>query len=147
MSTTIASINRKVAYEIYDDEVVIINLDTGHYYTLTDASAQVWQWLAEGQTAPAIVDQLAARYADDPLAIHQRVEQFLAEMEGEDLLKRVTADMALNGASVRPTPPVAGSRPSLPPLAWNKYGDMQALLTIDPIHEVDEMGWPNASQG
>jgi hypothetical protein len=25
-----------------------------------------------------------------------------------------------------------------------KYSDMQDLLLLDPIHEVDEMGWPHA---
>jgi hypothetical protein len=26
----------------------------------------------------------------------------------------------------------------------NKYTDMQDLLLLDPIHEVDERGWPNS---
>jgi hypothetical protein len=26
----------------------------------------------------------------------------------------------------------------------SKYTDMEDLLALDPIHEVDEMGWPNA---
>lgn len=32
--------------------------------------------------------------------------------------------------------------PAAPETVFEKYDDMNALLVADPIHEVDEQGWP-----
>lgn len=32
--------------------------------------------------------------------------------------------------------------PAAPEIVFEKYDDMNALLVADPIHEVDEQGWP-----
>ena len=42
-----------------------------------------------------------------------------------------------------PPPPNAVRKPYTAP-AVQKYDDLEDLLLLDPIHEVDEAGWPVA---
>jgi predicted transcriptional regulator len=46
--TTHFAINRKVVHEVFDDEIVIINLDNGNYYTLTQTGADIWGLVETG---------------------------------------------------------------------------------------------------
>jgi hypothetical protein len=45
-------------------------------------------------------------------------------------------------AQVQPGP----EKPRFEPPILRTFEDMQDLLLLDPIHEVDEMGWPNAKK-
>ena len=42
-----------------------------------------------------------------------------------------------------PLPALAAKKPYTAP-AVQKYDDLEDLLLLDPIHEVDEAGWPVA---
>jgi len=78
---------------------------------------------------------------DGTIAItEQAVIKFIQEILAEDL---IVPDA---GASTQPPKPDAALSPVRKPFALpvlHKYTDMQELLLIDPIHEVDETGWPN----
>ena len=98
-----------VIHQTLDGEVIIVNLDTGTYYRLEGAAAEVWTALEEG--APVEPGPFLRRLADERLI--RLVEGELPEAAGE----------AAPG--------------------FEKYTDMHELLLLDPIHEVDERGWPN----
>ncbi len=40
----------------------------------------------------------------------------------------------------------AGDRPAFEAPVLESYSDMQDLLLLDPIHDVDDAGWPVANQ-
>jgi hypothetical protein len=44
-------------------------------------------------------------------------------------------------------PPVVSGRLSFTHPQLQKYTDMQELLLLDPIHEVEESGWPATACG
>jgi hypothetical protein len=128
--------------EIFDDEVVIINLDSGSYYSVSGTGLAVWQAVKRGAGEAALASALAARYAGDRAEIEHACRDFLAELRRESLI--VASDQS---------PPVAGEEAAVAALtdlpaftapALQKYNDMQELLLLDPIHEVDEAGWPSA---
>lgn len=133
----------QVIHEIFDGEVVIINLDTGSYYSLDRVGADVWNCLDAGADEAAIVQTLLLQYQANPADIAKSVHDFLAELERESLL--VAADPP---AAANPAPPSSPAGTKLPfekPVV-HKYTDMEELLLLDPIHEVDEMGWPSTKQ-
>lgn len=115
-----------VVSDLLDDEVVIINLDTGMYFRATGASAAVWEALIAGAD-PAPADSDADADADRELAAF--VEQLRAH------------------ALVRPCS-APGDAPALPPwtpgeLALEVHEDLKDLLALDPVHDVDTAtGWP-----
>lgn len=120
-----------VIHETIDDEVVIINLDKGHYYSLDGCGARIWKGVVGGAPVAAIV----ASFEGDGAAILDGVRALIAELEAEGLIVPGESDgggTALDG-------------PALPfeAVTLQRYSDMEELLLLDPIHEVDEQGWPH----
>jgi hypothetical protein len=70
------------------------------------------------------------------------VQRFLDELTAESLTERSTTSDAPSNADA--PIPSAEQQPYTPPVL-ERYSDMQALLVLDPIHEVDEQGWPHVA--
>lgn len=142
MSEVVYRINRpEVIDEQFEDEYVLVNLKTGVYYSLSLGGAVVWDVLHNPATADEIVQHVGALYAGEPADLAANVARILSDMEQEEL---VSGDANGNGRTARPaTPPAAEPRSPFPPARLEKYTDMQALLLLDPIHQVDETGWPS----
>jgi hypothetical protein len=156
-------INRgDVTHETFDDEVVLINFKSGSYFSAGGTGREILERLGHGGVALTdLLASLQARYAVEPSALSAAVEAFLADLEREGLIASVSdggGGRPAHAAAPEPparqtTPPgVAGtSATSMPgperlpfePPVLRVYTDMQALLLLDPIHEVDESGWPN----
>lgn len=125
-----------VIHETIDDEVVIINLDKGHYYSLDGCGARIWSALIAGEP----VERVCGGFAGDAAEIDAGVRALAAELEREELI------VAADGAAA-PGAPVDAAVAE-PPLAYaavqlQRYSDMEELLLLDPIHEVDQQGWPH----
>jgi hypothetical protein len=121
----------RVVSEVIDGEVVAIDLESGRYYSLEGAAARAWEAIQAGADLGGVVAAVASEAgiaADDA---RPDVAAFLAELEAEGLL------LSGNGAA-SPEP-----GPGRVKLALQRYTDMQDLIVIDPIHDVDETGWPN----
>ncbi len=128
-----------VLSETIDGEVVILNLDSGNYFNTMGSGAVIWEAIQSGLALPAIEAGLAARYglpADEARAVLGR---FVEELSDHALImphdEAVVADV--NGATLFSEAGEAFTPPEL-----GVHSDMQDLLLLDPIHEVDEMGWP-----
>jgi len=136
-----------VVHEVFDDEVVIINLDTGVYYSVNGVGAEIWTRI-DGAVVGDIIDDLASRYATPASDVEASVRPFLDQLGAEGL---IVPNQTVPGESPRrPTRDAADVPPRLPRFeapVLRKYSDMQELLLLDPIHEVDEVGWPVRPNG
>ena len=144
VSTLRLSINSpEVISDTIDGEVVIVNLDKGYYYSLDGTGAEVWRLIQEGRSVAEIVPDVVRRYAGDPTDIEAAIAQFITGLEQEEIL--VPSGAAAAGADESGSRPGDGpiDRPTFQAPILRKYVDMQEMLTMDPIHEVDETGWPN----
>lgn len=128
----------QIIHELIDGEVVLINLDSGAYYSVDGAGATVWSGIAADLTEEALIEHVGTRYRGDSTTIAQDVRRFLDELLAEGL---ITNSPTTPVAPVSLLETVEMARPYAPP-KLNKYTDMEELITLDPIHEVDEMGWP-----
>ena len=137
-----------VAAETVDGEVLMINLESGNYYSLRDTGAAIWDGVEHGVPTVAIAATLAQRLPGaDTVAL---VDDFLAELATEHLVvpRDATADpVAGAGVEVAWTPPApaapSASAASAAPPVLEKFTDMQHLILLDPVHEVDAAeGWP-----
>ena len=129
--------------EILDGEAIIVNLDTGAYYSLDGAGATVWTAAQAGSTLEAAIKLTADRYQGDAQEIAAGVEALVEELLSEGLLV-TDEEIVAPAADRQPATPVGADRPPFRRPALQKYTDMTDLLLLDPIHEVDETGWPNA---
>jgi hypothetical protein len=128
-----------VVWEDFEGEIVIVNLETGQYFTTRDAGSEIWRRLANGATRSAVEHALVALYDVEATVVAESLSNFVAELQAHALLLP-EADSGTVESAVEPVVPV--KRTFLPP-TLEAYSDMQDLLLLDPIHEVDESGWPN----
>jgi len=130
--------DKGVVFERFDDEVLAINLETGTYYSLPGVSAQIWNWLINGADVEAVKQALSLLYDADAAAIDSAVTQFVGKMQQDSLV--VPAETLETSATIDIVPGV-DKKPFIDPII-EIYTDLQDLLLLDPIHDVDERGWP-----
>jgi hypothetical protein len=134
-----------IIHDTIDNETIAINQQTGAYYSLEGPAARVWEQLADGGSAGSIAARLADELAVPPDVLAQHVARFLDELHAEQLI--VAADggaaPAEGGGAHAPAEPSSADRPASPGLfTLQRYTDLEVMLLADPIHEVDETGWP-----
>ncbi len=127
-----------VISDTIDDEVVIINMLSGAYYSLDNTGAVVWQGLDAGLTVGEVIEQVQERFDGQTEDMAQAVQRFVDELAEERLM---TARPSNGDAPLGSLPPANGRSPFAAPML-QKYDDMQDLIMLDPIHDVDEAGWP-----
>lgn len=134
-----------IVSEIIENEAIIIDMDSGNYYSLQAAGADIWAGIQDGIQIEKIVDRLTMKYEGEEEVIRSATIALLNQLEEEALIK-------LDGAEVgagEPSAPVTDTdHPDKIPFSspvLHKYTDMQELLLVDPIHEVDASGWPQLS--
>lgn len=126
-----------VRHERLDDEVIAIDLESGAYFALDDVAAMCWSVLAAGGTASAAVEATVAGYDVARDAAQRDVEGFVGELVRVGLLAPVDRPPVPVGL-----PEAAKEVREYKPPAIERYDDLEELLVLDPIHEVDETGWP-----
>lgn len=132
----------KIIHEVFDDEVIACNLDRGHYYSIDDSGAEIWRLLLAGSTVPEMAEHFSNHDPSNRETIASGIQQFVDRLLEEGLI--APAD---NGAGKLPAENLPLTRRTVfTPPVLQKYTDMETLLRLDPIHEVDETGWPNAKK-
>lgn len=138
---------RRVVHETIDGEAILIHMETGVYYSLEGAGAEIWNGLVAGNSSEEIAVGLRARYQAPPDAIEDAVSRLADELCQERLLDEAPGPSA-NGVPLRSAASSNGatsSRQDFQAPVLHRYTDMADFMLVDPIHEVDESGWPNRS--
>jgi hypothetical protein len=130
-----------IVSDVIDDEVFIINLEKGIYYSLMAPGVEIWEALRQGATLDQVQEWLLARFDENPGDIARAVHDLVREMEAEHILVRDESPQ--EGTIDLPDEPSNQRRPFQRPVL-HRYTDMEAILMLDPIHEVDQQGWPSA---
>jgi hypothetical protein len=126
-----------VVHDTIDGETLVIDLETGSYYTLEGAGATAWQVLTGGATQAAVTSAVAGTLKLGHEAAADAVARLLLELHDKELIWSPDGGRSdIRGASTQ-------TGTVLPGLALRCYDELQELLLIDPIHEVDDAGWPN----
>lgn len=123
-----------------DGEAIIINLEKGNYYSMNEAGSMVWERIAAKYPVSAIIKFLSERYESEPGKIEKSVT---------GLLEMLKSDGLINETLHPANPPEDATSPEKKPFLEpkiEKYEDMQEMLLADPVHDVDEMGWPRLKQ-
>jgi hypothetical protein len=129
-----------VVFEESDAEVVVVNLNEGVYYFLGGPAAFVWMALHSGKTGGEVVTAIAG-LDDAPPTMPQEVLDFVARLIELNLLQVVAGPRSPGEQSLPVVEYFAQGyrRPEL-----ETYSDLQDILLLDPIHDVDDTGWPAA---
>ncbi len=130
-------IDSSIIHEQFGDETVVVNLDTGCYYSLRGTADTIWALAASGLSGPDIVARMASAFPAMAAEAEQETSSFLETLVAEGLFTRQ------NEASASSEPPAIIEGVFIKPLL-QRYTDMETLLKLDPIHSVDDVGWPSA---
>ena len=140
-----------VIHEVIDGEAVIVNLKNGTYYSIDKVGAELWDYIDKGFSVPTIIERLQARYVGSPESISQSVEKLITQFQSENLIVPKNGghaeDAATNGMEQKASGNGEETEEKLPfeEPKLEKYSDMEDLLLLDPIHDVEEEGWPRAN--
>ncbi|MCP2727279.1 PqqD family protein [Limnofasciculus baicalensis] len=133
----------KVVQETIDGEVVIVNLDKGDYYSLVQSAADIWSGIERGISTDEIITEMVERYEGSREEIETAVSEMIQKLQDEEII--VVDERSRATKSDAPCITNGNTEKAIFELpVLQKYTDMEELLALDPIHEVDEMGWPNA---
>jgi hypothetical protein len=133
-----------VANQVIDGEAVLIAFETGAYYSSERTGASVLSLLERQAPVSEIVARLSATHDASSETIEADVRAFIAHLSQEGLIVPCDATNDPKAGESDETPTTAAAHVWAPPLL-TRYGDLEDLLILDPIHEVDESGWPVAS--
>lgn len=128
-----------VVHEYLDDEIIIANLDSGIYYSARGLGIPIWELLVAGNTQDSTESLLMERYPSANKELKLSLMQFVEDVCKENLLVESPDGL----------PALALEQVHYPdeyePPVLEKYDEMKDLLMLDPVHEVDDQGWPSRS--
>jgi Coenzyme PQQ synthesis protein D (PqqD) len=135
-----------VACQHVEDEAILIQFDSGCYYSTDNLGAEIVSLLQQSISAGNLVQILADRHGADLETVSGVVKSFIGQLCAESLVVARPMAAGAGASDQRPAVPVSSARERRPidlPVL-NKYTDLQDLLLLDPIHDTDEAGWPMA---
>jgi hypothetical protein len=120
---------------VRNDEIVIANYVTGAYFSLTGSGAEIWLGLWAGVS----VEEIATRLGTNNVAADE-IDAFVARLGDEAIIAPV--DSPIRRVAWSPSPGFTFSSPRL-----ERFDDLRDLLLLDPVHDVDDIGWPHIANG
>ncbi len=138
-------VNHEVIHETIDDEVIIVNLGSGIYYSLDKTGAVIWNYIERNVSIGEMINNINCNYNCTIEELKNTLSELLTALKDEKLIilnqDNYTKGVVEVKTQFENTPGKQKKKFEKPKLG--KYNDMQELLLLDPIHDVDEMGWPN----
>jgi hypothetical protein len=132
-----------VIAETIDGETILVNLATGSYYSLEGSGAEVWAALMNGRSPSSICQDVVNVYLGEPAEIEAEIERLIADLRTEQIIVEAAAAASTPSA---PPPTAAGERRAFVAPRLKKFTDMQEIILLDPVHEVDQRGWPHQAE-
>jgi len=135
----------QILSEIVEGEAVVLDLRSGCYFSLDPVASAIWAQVVAETSIADIVAPMQSTHEVDEVTAREAVDGFVARLRAEGLV--VDAPLSPGHAALATGGPAAvatGDRAPFTPPVLTRYDDVQDLLLLDPIHDVDESGWPAA---
>lgn len=129
--------DNNIISDVFGEEVVLVNLESGVYYSLRGSATQIWIRLVSQYAIPEIIADLLNIYQVAEQDLEVDIDQFINQLIDFKIIK-ITSDstskpieVILNTTLIKYTSPILET-----------FSDMQEILLLDPVHDVDKAGWP-----
>ncbi len=124
-----------VVAEPFDGEWVIVNLDTGTYFSMDGSAGVLWPYAVAGLTLDDFIDQAARIFPTAGSQVRQDAKEFHQQLREHSLIRPIEAEQF---NEVQMTVSVVEYAPP----RMSVHADLQDILLLDPVHDVDAAGWP-----
>jgi Coenzyme PQQ synthesis protein D (PqqD) len=125
--------------DIADGEAIILNLATGTYYSVRGDGILIWNAVVAGASCEEISAAVVEQTGAERDAARSAIGSFLQSLAAEGLIVEQAGDLEERPALLD----LAGGGDGLLEPRFEVYTDMRDLILLDPVHQVDERGWPN----
>jgi hypothetical protein len=131
----------RVISQVIDNEVIIIDVTTGSYYSLLGSAVPLWESVQATASLSDIIARWTGRYQGNPDLIVSEASDFIERLLKEQLI--ATVDEGPDRPSGGNPPAREDQKVPFEAPILERYDDMQDLILLDPVHEVDDsQGWP-----
>ena len=130
----------KVLYQEMEDEIIIIHMETGNYYSLKGTARALWKKIEEEAGWGEILNWFKHQYEGPE--IEKDLVSFVQELADEKLIFNSNSPETKEVTYAEGGILESSLKEKFHPPQMDKFTDMQEFLSMDPIHEVDERGWP-----
>ena len=129
----------RLVAERFEDETVLVNVESGYYYSLSPTGAEILELLEEGIPVDNLARVLFGE-SEDSAGFRSRIADFVDQLSAESIIEEHQPEAVAGTFTDVPRHP-PGASYELPVL--ERFDDVRDLLLIDPIHQVDpDFGWP-----
>ena len=125
--------------DIADGEAIILNLATGTYYSIRGGGILIWNAVVAGASGEEVTAAVVEQTGAEREAASSAIGGFLDSLAAEGLIVEQAGDAEERPALLD----LAGGGEGLLEPRFEVYTDMRDLILLDPVHQVDERGWPN----
>jgi hypothetical protein len=132
-------INPALTIEDFGNEIIIVNLHNGAYFSLKNSAAKLWRSAASAPDLQEALAALSKEFTLDETAL-AGIGILLRQLREDSLVH--FEDKTLEELAAFP-PAAPNGKPSFPEPQYEKFTNMQDILLLDPIHDVGELGWPH----
>ncbi len=133
-----------ITHQTVDDEVIVINLETGSYYSLRGSGALIWSLFEDEADRATICAELSRCFRCPVAEVGGPVGTFVDRLVAERLIVAAEGPGNADRSVDRDRPRVAVEGEFRAP-ELESFSDLQNLLLLDPIHQVGPQGWPRRS--
>jgi hypothetical protein len=129
--------DKNIISDVFGEEVVLVNLESGIYFSLRNSATQVWIRLQNNYSVNEIIGDLAVLFEVNYEELARQVYDFIQQLIDKQLIK-------LSDATERKLIATNPNQEKLifAPFVLEVFSDMQEILVLDPVHDVDKAGWP-----
>ena len=79
--------NREVIFAELGDDISLLNVSTGIYFTLNAVGASVWRQIQQTKTLDQVKAQLLTEYAVDEERCQRDLERLIEDLQRNDLIE------------------------------------------------------------
>ena len=131
-----------IAHESFEDEIHLINFTTGLYYTIDKTGMYAWNLIKENRTIEYIAQKMLKHYDVNYALLKEVLFKFITDLRNAGLIVPDTSGghpaLEKEGPSETPANKIKFDTPKI-----QEFTDIKEILLLDPIHDVNELGWPH----
>jgi hypothetical protein len=80
------AVGADVVWQALEGQVVLLELNSGHYYTLDDVGSRMWQALVESPDTAVAQQRLTEEFEVDPATLKRDLAELVAQMTESRIL-------------------------------------------------------------
>jgi hypothetical protein len=86
---TVLARNPSILFNDFDDGIMMMDIDSGHYFDVDSIGARIWSLLESPASLAALSESLAAEYEVDTATCLDQTGEFLGDLLEKGLIRQV----------------------------------------------------------